>query len=217
MQPGNDLQDVSFNQQLLGTQIGLSFAKEVRGARISIGPMFSYGQAKAKLEANKSQSTGNGWAYGVNGTVRVGGFYVDAIWQKLAMDVDFSTPNSLSGADGKTNAKGSGFNVEAGYAYKLKSGLTLAPQLQYAMVKVDLDDVATSDGAYALTEIGGKASLLRAGVTLSKSFETPNGSVTPLAALSFVNRRVPATATCCRTASSSTTTPRAPASRPRLA
>ena len=55
------------------------------------------------------------------------------------------------------------------------------------MVKVDLDDIATLDGAYALTEIGGKASLLRAGVTLSKSFETANGSVTPLASLSFVN------------------------------
>ena len=108
---------------MLGTQIGLSFAKEIGGARISIGPMLSYGQAKAKLEANKRALTGNGWAYGVNGTVRLGGFYVDAVWQKLAMDVDFSTPNSLSGADGKTSAKGSGFNVEAGYAYKLKSGL----------------------------------------------------------------------------------------------
>ena len=44
--------------------------------------------------------------------MRVGGFYLDAVWQKLAMDVDFS-PNSLSDADAKTNAKGSGFNVEA--------------------------------------------------------------------------------------------------------
>ena len=215
MRPGNDLQDVSFNQQLLGTQIGLSFAKEVGGAASRSARCLAYGQAKAKLEANKSSSTGNGWAYGVNGTVRVGGFYVDAVWQKLAMDVDFSTPEALSSADGKTNAKGSGFNVEAGYAYKLKSGLTFAPQLQYATVKVDLDDVASSDGVYALTE--DRRQGIAAAGRRDDLQELRNGERLGHAARVLVLRqlrRVPATATCCRTALISPTTPRARASRP---
>jgi outer membrane autotransporter protein len=103
------------------------------------------------------------------------------------MNVDLSTPETASSATGKTDAKGSGFDVEAGYAYKLKSGFTLSPQLQYARVDVDLDDFASSNRAYALTRVGGKASLLRAGITASRNFETENGSVTPLVALSFVN------------------------------
>ena len=187
LEPGNELQDVSFNQQLIGTQAGLTFTKEVGGASLSIGPMIAYGRAKAKLDVNNSRATGDGLAYGVNGNVRYKGFYVDAAWQALKMDVDLSAPETASGATGATDATGSGFNVEAGYAHKLKSGLTLAPQVQYATVDIDLDDFASSDGAYALTEVGGKASLLRAGVTMFKTFENDNGSVTPLLALSYVN------------------------------
>ena len=54
----------------------------------------------------------------------------------------------------------------------MKSGLTLAPQLQYASVTVDLDDFTTSDGVYALSGLGGKHSLLRAGLSVFKTFET---------------------------------------------
>ena len=67
----------------------------------------------------------------------------------MTMEVDFRTPGTSSNATGQTDADGDGFNVELGYAYKLKSGLTLAPQLQYASVDVDLDDFASSDGVYA--------------------------------------------------------------------
>jgi len=187
VEPDNGLQDTSFNQQLLGSQVGLTFTREVGGASLSFGPMAAYGRAKAKLDINGSRATGNGWAYGVNGNVRFKGFYVDAAWQTLKLDVDLTAPNSASNATGETNAKGSGFNVEAGYAHLMKSGLTLAPQLQYARVKVDLDDFTSSDGAYSLTEAGGTSSLLRAGVSVYKTYETEKGSVTPLLSLSYIN------------------------------
>ena len=88
----------------------------------------------------------------------------------------------MTQATGEAKINGQGFNLEAGYSHKLRSGLTLEPQLQLTHTKVDMNDFATSDGIYSLSDIDGKSTTLRAGVSVYKVFETKSGSITPLAA-----------------------------------
>jgi outer membrane autotransporter protein len=188
VEPANDLQDVSFDQNLSGMQTGIEWKADVGGGTFSLGPMYSYGSASANQNANLADAKGDASAYGWNAGYRFGnGLYVNATWQQMAMEIDFRTPGTLSNATGATEADGDGFNVELGYAHKLKSGLTLAPQLQYGSVTVDLEDFTTNDGVYALGGLTGKHSLLRAGLSLFKTFETKNGSVTPLVDVSYLD------------------------------
>ena len=133
--PTNDLQDVSFDQKLSGMQTGIEWKGDVGGGTFSVGPMYSYGSASANQNANLADAKGDASAYGLNAGYRFSnGLYLNATWQQMAMEIDFRTPGTLSHAIGATDADGDGFNVELGYAHKLKSGLTLAPQLQYASV-----------------------------------------------------------------------------------
>ena len=186
--PSNELQDVSFDQKLTGVQTGIEWQGNVGGGTFNIGPMFSYGNASANQDANISSAMGDATAYGLNAGYRFSnGLYLNAAWQQMAMEIDFRTPGTVSNAIGTTDAEGDGFNVELGYAHKLQSGLTFAPQLQYASVSMDLDEFTTSDGVYDLAGLGGKHSLLRAGVSMFKTFETTNGSITPLVDLSYLD------------------------------
>ena len=156
--PSNDLQDVSFDQKLSGMQTGIEWKGDVGGGSFSVGPMYSYGSASANQNANLADARGDASAFGLNAGYRFGnGLYLNATWQQMAMEIDFRTPGTLSHAIGTTDAEGDGFNVELGYAHKLNSGLTLAPQLQYASVTVDLDDFTSSDGVYALSGLGWQA------------------------------------------------------------
>ncbi len=185
--PDNTLQDASFDQKLSGLQTGIQWTQDLGGGSFSVSPMFSYGDARASQNANLGSATGDAMAYGLNANyVLENGLYFDATWQKSTIEVDFRTPGTQSSALGETDADGDGFNVEMGYAYKLKSGLTLAPQVQYGDVKVDLDDFASSDGTYDFSDVGGRLSLLRAGLSVFKTFETKNGSITPLADLNYL-------------------------------
>jgi outer membrane autotransporter protein len=186
--PTNDLQDVSFDQKLSGLQTGIEWKGDLGGGTFSFGPMYTYGNATTGQNANLASAKGDASAYGLNAGYRLeNGLYLNASWQKMAMEIDFTTPGTLSNAAGMTDAEGDGFNAELGYAHQLTSGLTLTPQLQYGSVDVELDDFTTSDGVYALTAIGGKHSLLRAGLSVSKTYETKNGSITPLAEVSYLD------------------------------
>jgi len=186
--PTNDLQDVSFDQKLSGLQAGIEWKGDVGGGSLNIGPVFSFGDASAAQNANLASATGSASAYGLNAGYQFGnGLYLNAIWQQMDMQVDFRAPGTLSNAIGSTDAEGSGFDLELGYAHKLASGLTLAPQLQYASVDIDVDDFTSSDGIYEFTEMGGKHSLLRAGVSVFKTFETTHGSITPLLDVSYLD------------------------------
>ncbi len=186
--PTNDLQDVSFDQKLSGLQTGIEWKGDVGGGTFSVGPMFSYGNASASQNANLASASSDASAYGLNAGYRFSnGLYLNAAWQQMAMEINFRTPGTFSSALGSTDAEGDGFNVELGYAHKFGSGLTLAPQLQYASVSVDIDDFTSSDDVYELSELGGKHSLLRAGISLFKTFETTNGSITPLVDLSYLD------------------------------
>jgi len=186
--PSNGLQNLSFSQVLWGAQGGVTWSQEAGDGHISVSPMFTYGTAEANLRATTSSARGKPWAFGLNANyVLANGFYVDATYQNMRMDVDFKTPQTLTQAKGDTRAKGQGVNLEVGYAHKLQSGLTLEPQLQLSHVKVDLDDFDSSDGIYQLTDIGGKSSTLRAGLSAYETFETTSGSITPFFALSYLN------------------------------
>jgi outer membrane autotransporter protein len=186
--PTNDLQDVSFDQKLSGMQTGIEWKGEVGGGTFTVGPMYSYGSASANQNANLADAKGDASAYGLNAGYRFSnGLFLNATWQQMAMEIDFKTPGTFSHATSTTDAEGDGFDVELGYAYKLGSGLTLAPQLQYASVTVDLDDFMSSDGVYALTGLSGDYSLLRAGLSVFKTFETKNGSITPLLDVSYLD------------------------------
>lgn len=188
VEPGNAHQDVSFNQKISSLQSGIQWSTTLGGGSFSIGPMISYGNADASLNANLSSASGDAFAYGLNANYRwSNGLYVDAVWQKMDMDIDTRAPGTATNARGSTDAEGDGLNLEVGYVYQLKSGLSLAPQLQYANVDVDLDDFDSSDGIYRFTGIGGESSLLRAGLSVFKTFKTANGSITPLATLSYLD------------------------------
>jgi outer membrane autotransporter protein len=187
LSPENALQDVSFDQKVSALQAGIQWTGEIGGGRLSAGPVFGYGDARANSNANVGSASGDVTSYGLNASYTLEqGLYVDASWQAMTMETDFRTPGTASSATGQSDADGDGFNLEVGYAYKLQSGLALVPQLQYASVDVELDDFAASDGVYSFTEVGGKASLLRAGVAVLKTFETENGFVTPVANLNYL-------------------------------
>jgi outer membrane receptor protein involved in Fe transport len=169
-------------------QAGVQWSHDIAGGRVSVSPMFTYGTVEANLHANTSSSRGHPWALGLNANyVTDGGIYVDATYQHMSMDVDLKTPGTATGAKGDTKIKGQGFNLEAGYSHKLKNGLTIEPQLQLTHTKVDMDDFSSSDDIYQLSDIDGKSTTLRAGVSVYKVFETDNGSITPLASLSYIN------------------------------
>jgi outer membrane autotransporter protein len=187
IEPDNGLQDTSFDQKVSGLQAGIQWTREIGDGSFSVSPVFSYGDASANPNANVASAKGHVTAYGVNANYKFDmGLYFDASWHAMSMDTDLKTPGTASAAKGDTDADGDGFNLEAGYAWGLKSGLTLVPQLQYSSVDVELDNFSSSDGVYRLTDVGGTASMLRAGVTVFKAFETENGFVTPLADLNYL-------------------------------
>ncbi len=186
--PVNEFQDASFDQKLSGLQTGIEWSRALGGGSFGLGAMFSQGDASANMNANLASARGDASAYGLSANYRHGGgFYVNATWQSMTMDVDFRAPGTYSNATGATEAEGDGFSAEVGYARKLTSGLTLAPQVQYATVDVEMDDFASSDDVYVLSGLGGKHSLLRAGMSVFKTFETTNGSITPIAELSYLD------------------------------
>ncbi len=187
IEPDNQLQDTSFDQKVSGLQAGIQWTRELGGGSFSVSPVFSYGDASANPNANVGSAKGRVTAYGLNANYKFDqGLYFDASWHAMSMETDFKTPGTASNATGETDADGDGFNLETGYAYGLKSGLTLVPQVQYSSVDVELDDFSSSDGVYRLTDVGGTASMLRAGVAVFKAFATANGFITPLADLSYL-------------------------------
>jgi outer membrane autotransporter protein len=186
--PRNDLQDVSFDQKLSGLQTGIEWKGELGGGTFSVGPMYSYGNASANQNASLASAMGDATAYGLNAGYRFGnGLYLNAAWQQMAMQIDLRTPGTFSQATGTSDAASDGFNIELGYAYQLQSGLGLAPQLQYSSVTVDLDDFTSGDSVYTLSGLSGKYSLLRAGLSVFKTFATKNGFITPLLDVSYLD------------------------------
>ena len=185
--PDNALQDMGFDQKVSAIQAGVQWTGEVGGGSLSVSPVFGYGDAEANPNANVASAKGTVTAYGLNANYKAAqGLYFDASWQAMSMDTDLRAPGTASNATGHTDADGDGYSIEAGYAWRLASGVTLVPQAQYASVDVELDDFSSSDGTYDFTGAGGTASLLRAGVTVFKAYETEHGFITPLADVNYL-------------------------------
>jgi outer membrane autotransporter protein len=165
----------------------VQWSGDAGGGVFSIGPSVSMGQARANPNANIASAEGDVVAFGLNANFKVeSGFYADATWQTMTMETDFHAPGTASNARGQSDADADGFNFEVGYSYKLSSGLTLVPQLQYGSVDVEFDDFRSSDDTYAYTGVEGAASLVRAGVGIMKTFETEHGTITPVADLNYL-------------------------------
>jgi outer membrane autotransporter protein len=188
IRPDNALQNVDFDQKVSAIQAGVQWTGEIGRGRLSAGPIVGQGDARANPNANVGSARGDVNSYGLAASYLLEqGLYVDASWQKMTMDTDLRTPGTASGAKGRTDADGDGWNLETGYSYRLASGLVLVPQIQYASVDVELDDFTSSDGTYGFTDAGGVATLLRAGVAVLRTFETDNGFITPMADLNFLD------------------------------
>ena len=188
IKPDNALQNTDFDQLISGTQFGLTYTATIGGATLAVGPNFSEGQGRASMSANTASASADAQSYGINASVTFDGrFYLDAAWQRADMDFRLSSPNSAMPTSARTEGSSTGFNLEAGYRYTFESGLGLSPQLQYATVDADLDDFSSTEGLYRHTEVGGKASRVRAGVSLFKTITSPNGHITPLVNVSYVN------------------------------
>lgn len=186
--PDNALQDTDFDQLISATQLGLTYTMSLGDTRLAVGPSFSMGQGRASLNANTATTTADATSYGLNASLTfANGLYLDAAWQRANMDFDLKTPDAAVPTRASTEGSGDGFNVEAGYKYAFESGLSLLPQVQYASVDADVDDFTTDNGLYEHTDVGGKASRLRAGVSLFKSFTTQNGTITPLVNVSYLD------------------------------
>ena len=184
----NARQNTHFDQLMSGTQFGLTYTATIGGATLAVGPNFSQGQGRASMNANTATASADALSYGINASVNFDSrFYLDAAWQRADMDFSLATPNSAMPTNASTEGSSTGFNLEAGYRYLFESGLGLSPQLQYATVDADLDDFTSPEGLYRHTEVGGKASRVRAGVSLFKTITSPNGHITPLVNLSYVN------------------------------
>ncbi len=208
IEPDNTLQDASFDQKVSGLQAGIQWTHELGDGSVSVSPVFSYGDASANPNANVASAKGHVTAYGLNANYKFDkGLYVDASWHAMSMDTDFKTPGTASSATGETDADGDGFNLETGYAYGLKSGLTLVPQVQYSSVDVELDDFSSSDGVYGSPTWAARRRCCAPASRCSRRSRRRTASSRRWPTSTTCTRRT-ATASCARTASASPTTPR---------
>ena len=128
-------QNLSFNQTLNGLQAGVTWATKMGNGSLSISPAFALGTAKANMNANLASADGDMEAYGINVNYRSqSGFYLDAGYQKMEADIDLMASALAEATTGMTEAEADGFNIEAGYTWAMKSGLSIEPQVQYSTV-----------------------------------------------------------------------------------
>ena len=180
-------QNLSFNQTLSGLQFGVDFNVTMGDSSLTVSPFVSSGMADSSLNANFGSAEGDMTAYGVVFALNASnGLALKAAY--LSSDADLTVRNSLSAGSltGETSGTSKGYMVNVSYGYALESGLTLTPHLQYSSADVDVDDL-TVDEIYQYSAISADLTTLNAGLTVAQTFTTTNGSVTPLASLSYVD------------------------------
>jgi outer membrane autotransporter protein len=110
------------------------------------------------------------------------GFYVDATYRKM----DFSAEVKADGFKDKPDASADGYSLEAGYAWKLQSGLVLKPEFQYSAMNVSKFDV--TDNSYGTFDLkDGDSTRLRAGLTVQKTLGDKGKTWTPYGGAYFVD------------------------------
>jgi len=121
---------------------------------------------------------------GIYGTwISPTGFYLDASYRWMSFDADLSSVAGAMSVDGDAES----FNLELGYAWTLKGGLQIEPQLQYTKTNVDSLDVLTASSGMEFASDGGESSRGRLGVAVRKGFGRIDEWLwTPYATLSAV-------------------------------
>jgi outer membrane autotransporter protein len=171
-----------YNQRNSGVEGGVDFA---------FNDEFSLGLLLGKADGSQhltglgvGTSKFTGTTYGIYGTwISPVGFYLDASYRRMNFH---DRLNSIAGnmeVHGDANA----FNIEAGYAWTLASGLKIEPQAQYTNTKVDKIGVLVMPLATFVPN-GGTSSRGRVGVAFRQSFGDPNNGTmwTPYATISAV-------------------------------
>jgi hypothetical protein len=180
-------QNLSFNQTVTGLQFGVDFNVAIGDSSLTVSPFVSSGMADSSLNANFGSAEGDMTAYGVVFALNASnGLALKAAY--LSSDADLTVRNSLSAGSltGETSGTSKGYLVNVSYGYALESGLTLTPHLQYSSADVDVDDLTVAE-IYQFSAITADLTTLNAGLTVGQTFITTNGTVTPLASLSYMD------------------------------
>lgn len=180
-------QNLSFNQTLSGLQFGVDFNLAMGDSSLTVSPFVSSGMADSSLNANFGSAQGDMTAYGVVFALNTAnGLALKAAY--LNSDADLTLRNSLAAGslNGETSAKSKGYMLNVSYGYALESGLTLTPHLQYSAADVEVDDLTVAE-IYQFSAISADLTTLNAGLTVAQTFTTTNGTVTPLASLSYLD------------------------------
>jgi outer membrane autotransporter protein len=109
------------------------------------------------------------------------GFYADLSYRATEFNGDLFSGNEALTAD----ADAEGYSLELGYGFKTKTGLEIAPQLQYSMMSADFTAAGYGGSDFALTD--GDSAELRAGVSVRKTYTMDQTVWTQYAALSYVD------------------------------
>lgn len=171
----------AYNQKSSGREIGLN--ANLAG-NLHVGLTLGSADGRQTLTGNGvGQNRLDGNTVGLYATwFAPQGLYVDVSNRKMAVDV-----HSTSAAGTlPTRVRSNAWNLEAGYQWSL-AGLSVVPQLQYTLTKVE--DVRPIIGDQANFEAaGGTASRARVGVEVSKTFQAGDVRWMPYGSLNAIRQ-----------------------------
>ena len=173
--------DFGFDQKNSGAEAGADVAIN---DEVSIGVLAAKTEASQRLNSGPGSSTIKADTYGVYGTwVAPGGFYLDGSYRWMSF-----TAKMNSAAGGRQVAgDATAFNLEAGHAWTLESGLQIEPQFQYTRTHVGNVDAVTV-GSSAFQAHDGNSERSRLGVMFRQSHrDAGKGTLwTPYASINAV-------------------------------
>ena len=172
-----------WTQRNSGVEAGVDFAVS---DGFAIGLLVAKSKADIDLDPGNADADIDADTWGIYGTwLSQNGFYLDASYRWTKFETDMDTPaGSFNIDDGKAET----FNVEAGYAFTMASGLKIEPQLQWTHTNVKDLDVLTLDNGMFFSTDGADSSRGRLGVAVYKGMGDADTGwrVTPYVALSAV-------------------------------
>ncbi|AHK18507.1 autotransporter [Yersinia similis] len=154
----------------LQTGIDVPLYQSQGGSLLTGGVNFSYGKAKADINAFFGDGSINSSGYGLGTSLTWygnNGVYVDGQLQTMWFDSDLSSSTAGHALISGNNGRGYTSAVETGKRYALGNGVSLTPQMQVSYSRVDFDTFRdTFDSEVSLQE--GDSLRGRIGVSLDK-------------------------------------------------
>ncbi|QOL26132.1 hypothetical protein LP316_02140 [Thalassotalea sp. LPB0316] len=186
--PNSSIQDLSFDERLSGMQAGLLWTKKFGESALNVNPFVAVGKGRALMNANDSSVDSDMTAYGITFNYQhAQGLFVDAGYQKVNSDNKVKVALVAEAPRGETDGEATGYTAGIGYNFKTESGLVVAPQAHYQSIESSLDNFMSSDELHDVSNIEGEMTRLTAGFTVSKTFNTDSGIVTPSLAINYLD------------------------------